>query len=186
MLKGHTKGEKGFTLAELLIVVAIIGVLVAVSIPIFVNQLEKSREATDVGNYRAAKAALIAAYITNDYAGKDGTENGLPVLYYDAQSGLVTKYLDEVHPYGQGTPNEAGYEDEWYEANNYVGDTNYRGAYIYAIFRDNSEGSHLYMRWKNSLDSSQVYQWDVFDLSGYEPEYEGEYPTEIEATNDGP
>ena len=35
--------NKGFTLAELLIVVAIIGVLVAVSIPIFTSQLEKSK-----------------------------------------------------------------------------------------------------------------------------------------------
>ena len=33
--------NKGFTLAELLIVVAIIGVLVAISIPIFSKQLEK-------------------------------------------------------------------------------------------------------------------------------------------------
>ena len=38
----------GFTLAELLIVVAIIGVLVAVTIPVFSRQLEKSREATDL------------------------------------------------------------------------------------------------------------------------------------------
>ena len=37
------KNNKGFTLAELLIVVAIIAVLVAVSIPTFNNQLEKSR-----------------------------------------------------------------------------------------------------------------------------------------------
>ena len=37
--------RKGFTLAELLIVVAIIAVLVAVAIPIFGSQLEKSREA---------------------------------------------------------------------------------------------------------------------------------------------
>ena len=48
--------KKGFTLAELLIVVAIIAVLVAVSIPIFTSQLEKSREATDAANLRAAYA----------------------------------------------------------------------------------------------------------------------------------
>jgi prepilin-type N-terminal cleavage/methylation domain-containing protein len=49
-----TKNKKGFTLAELLIVVAIIGVLVAISIPIFSSQLEKSREATDLANVRGA------------------------------------------------------------------------------------------------------------------------------------
>lgn len=42
------KSTKGFTLAELLIVVAIIGVLVAISIPIFTSQLEKSRDAASV------------------------------------------------------------------------------------------------------------------------------------------
>lgn len=39
------QNQKGFTLAELLIVVAIIAVLVAVSIPIFNKQLEKARDA---------------------------------------------------------------------------------------------------------------------------------------------
>ncbi|MDO4395172.1 MAG: prepilin-type N-terminal cleavage/methylation domain-containing protein, partial [Clostridia bacterium] len=48
--------RKGFTLAELLIVVAIIAVLVAIAIPIFTSQLEKSREATDAANIRAAYA----------------------------------------------------------------------------------------------------------------------------------
>ena len=37
------KKKKGFTLAELLIVVAIIAVLVAISIPIFTSQLKKAR-----------------------------------------------------------------------------------------------------------------------------------------------
>lgn len=54
------KNRKGFTLAELLIVVAIIGVLVAIAIPVFTSQLEKSREATDLANVRAAYAEVMA------------------------------------------------------------------------------------------------------------------------------
>lgn len=60
MFKKLRKNEKGFTLAELLIVVAIIGVLVAISIPIFTSQLEKSREAVDMANIRAAYAEVMA------------------------------------------------------------------------------------------------------------------------------
>lgn len=55
------RNKKGFTLAELLIVVAIIAVLVAISIPIFTRQLEKSREGTDLANVRAAYAEVMVA-----------------------------------------------------------------------------------------------------------------------------
>ena len=58
------KQNKGFTLAELLIVVAIIGVLVAISIPIFTSQLEKAREATDAANIRSQYAEVMAEAIT--------------------------------------------------------------------------------------------------------------------------
>ena len=46
--------KKGFTLAELLIVVAIIGVLVAISVPIFTAQLKKANIATNQANARSA------------------------------------------------------------------------------------------------------------------------------------
>jgi prepilin-type N-terminal cleavage/methylation domain len=59
------KNNKGFTLAELLIVVAIIAVLVAIAIPVFTGQLEKSREATDASNIRAAYAEIAAAALTD-------------------------------------------------------------------------------------------------------------------------
>ena len=57
------ENKKGFTLAELLIVVAIIAVLVAVAIPVFTAQLEKARQATDVANLRSAYAEAVAGYL---------------------------------------------------------------------------------------------------------------------------
>ncbi len=56
--------KKGFTLAELLIVVAIIAVLTAVAIPVFSAQLEKARDATTVANIRSAYAMAQTAYLT--------------------------------------------------------------------------------------------------------------------------
>ena len=53
--------QKGFTLAELLIVVAIIAVLVAISIPIFNSQLEKSRRAVDLHTARTIESVLANA-----------------------------------------------------------------------------------------------------------------------------
>lgn len=85
MFKKFRKNEKGFTLAELLIVVAIIGVLVAISIPIFTGQLEKAREATDAANIRAAYAAVSTDMLLDSKKAKDA--NGVE---YDAASGVYT------------------------------------------------------------------------------------------------
>lgn len=62
------KNRYGFTLAELLVVVAIIGVLVGVSIPIFAGQLEKAREATDIANVRSAYSEVMSDAITENHA----------------------------------------------------------------------------------------------------------------------
>ena len=69
--------KKGFTLAELLIVVAIIAVLVAIAIPIFTSQLEKSRESTDAANvrdyYSEISTALLTGELTNAVSSKSQT-----------------------------------------------------------------------------------------------------------------
>lgn len=63
------KNNKGFTLAELLIVVAIIAVLTAIAIPVFTTQLEKSRESTDLANLRSAYAQVMTDVLTWDGSG---------------------------------------------------------------------------------------------------------------------
>ena len=57
--------NKGFTLAELLIVVAIIAVMVAIAIPTFADQIEKSREATDLANIRSAYADVVVRSLSD-------------------------------------------------------------------------------------------------------------------------
>lgn len=66
--------KKGFTLAELLIVVAIIAVLVAISIPIFTSQLEKARDATDQANIRSAYSEVVVQVLDGTISlGASGT-----------------------------------------------------------------------------------------------------------------
>lgn len=54
------KRREGFTLAELLIVVVIIGILVSISIPIFTAQMHKAKVAADWANLRAYYAEIQA------------------------------------------------------------------------------------------------------------------------------
>jgi len=68
------KSENGFTLAELLIVVAIIAVLVAISIPIFTSHLEKSRRAVDLSNARNMKSILMNSYASGSIQFPNATE----------------------------------------------------------------------------------------------------------------
>lgn len=58
--------KKGFTLMEMLIVVAIIAVLVAIAIPVFNGALTKSKEAADVANIRAAYAEWQVKMLTEN------------------------------------------------------------------------------------------------------------------------
>ena len=60
-------------LAELLEQVAIIGVLVAISIPIFTNQLKKAKLATNQANARAAYAAVETYVLLNEDLSADNT-----------------------------------------------------------------------------------------------------------------
>ena len=87
MIMKLRKSEKGFTLMELLIVVAIIAVLIAIAIPVFSAQLEKAREATDAANIRSAYAEVMVQYLDGTYA--DGIEVELTQTQYGWQNDSI-------------------------------------------------------------------------------------------------
>ncbi len=57
-----TKNKKGFTLIELMIVVAIIGILAAIAIPKFAELIRKSSEGASKGNVGSIRSALSIYY----------------------------------------------------------------------------------------------------------------------------
>ena len=102
--------KKGFTLAELLVVVAIIGVLVAISIPIFTAQLEKAREAVDMANIRSAYAEVSADVLTDPKAPTTEEDKGGYKIQYagGVYTATITATQTNTAAWTGDTPNIGG------------------------------------------------------------------------------
>lgn len=91
-LRAKLKNQGGFTLIEMLIVVAIIAILIAVSIPLVAGAMESAREATDAANERAFKGALVSSYLLSEAGmNNDDIQVEAGTIYaYDAVNGKVS------------------------------------------------------------------------------------------------
>ncbi|MCB9543567.1 MAG: pilin [bacterium] len=71
MRKLHKKSAKGFTLIELMIVVAIIGILAAVAIPAFMKYIRRSKTSEATMNIRKLFDSSVS-YYNNEYSARNG------------------------------------------------------------------------------------------------------------------
>ena len=106
MMSAKSNKNKGFTLAELLIVVAIIAVLVAVAIPVFTTQLNKAKYATDLANIRSLLAIGTADYLANGRTTYDG------IVYVGDDTDGTPGWAGSVLNEGHGVPSKVEIVDE--------------------------------------------------------------------------
>ncbi len=98
MLQKLTKmrNQKGFTLVELMVVVAILGILVAIAIPVYQNVTQNAKDKVNLANIRTIEGAITMYLIdstgeyTNVVMAADGGITGVTT------GSLVPAYLEEM------------------------------------------------------------------------------------------
>ncbi|OQX37072.1 MAG: hypothetical protein B0D91_07650 [Oceanospirillales bacterium LUC14_002_19_P2] len=97
------KKQGGFTLIELMIVVAIIGILAAVAIPQYQNYIARSEVATGIASVNATRT-IIEDFVINDGVFPDGSASGQTL----ADLGIVQPANAVIELHQDGTTSSLG------------------------------------------------------------------------------
>lgn len=90
------KNQKGFTLVELMIVVAIIGILAAIAIPKFADMLEKSREGATKGNLSSINSGISLFVSDNQGVTPLTLDTSTSTISSQGYPAFVTQYMDNI------------------------------------------------------------------------------------------
>ncbi len=93
--------QKGFTLIELMIVVAIIGILAAIAIPAYENYVAKAQFTEAISLISGQKIPVANYYMQNDSC---PTNVGTPTTGFLPAASNIGKYVAQVQIQGTATP----------------------------------------------------------------------------------
>ncbi|MFP4596622.1 MAG: Tfp pilus assembly protein FimT/FimU [Persicimonas sp.] len=100
MLK-KIRDNKGFTLVELMIVVAIIGILAAIAIPAFIKYIKRSKASEAPGIVKKMQDGA-KGYFESDQVYNDAENSAEP--WHDAnKKGTIVEFQDKTFPGGTGS-----------------------------------------------------------------------------------
>src|SRR5690554_6823337 len=103
MLQKLRMKNKGFTLVELMIVVAIIGILAAIAIPAFIKYIKRSKASEANGIVKKMQDGA-KSYLESDQAGSEGIDDGSAEPWHSGfAAGLPIQFDEKVFPGGSTT-----------------------------------------------------------------------------------
>ena len=137
------KNNKGFSLVELIIVIAIMAVLIGVLAPQFIKYVERSRESTDLQNVEEVKTAV------ETYVADHGEDTSLPssiTIEFKKAPGAIKPVGVDLKEYGIAAEGIKTKSAKWNNDYTYQYDTQGASAYQWQI----PDGSAVYFDLKGS------------------------------------